>query len=264
MDIDTPSNTPYWAAPQFSNTQQIALHRRFDRPSYMGIPRHFDPYNPEKCFNNWPTFSKPGPPSPPSDPEYIFQRDFSRSYPGDITKYSPFDPENFDPESFFFGGSSPSSAEPAESDLSDPKLHSQDPELLDNGFDDQFPAYAPLTSENYHLYGFSQIYPGDPAEYTPFDPENFDPESFFYGPKFDSCDSERDPKLLDVSFDDQSPAKVDPIDPETGVGPENIDAENFSIGCLPAKSEPCYPELHHRDLKLLDDRFDDQSPDLKG
>lgn len=273
-DICTSKN-PYWAAPNFFDTEQIAL-RRFDPPSYIGVPRHFDPYNPEKCFSGW--SSKPGPPPPPFDPEYILWRDFSRTYPGDITKYVPFDPENFDPESFFFGGSSPSSAEPAEFDPSDPKLHPQDPKLLDNGFDDQFPAnYAPLTSENYHLYGFSQTYPGDHTKYTPYDPENFDPESFFFGAKFEPCDPVQDPKLLDVSFDDQSTAKVDPVDPEIGVwdvyspsypgdpakyfpfDPENFDDENFfSFGGLPAKSsEPCYPDL-------LDDRFDDQSPDLKA
>ncbi|KAK1358110.1 hypothetical protein POM88_051366 [Heracleum sosnowskyi] len=114
---------------------------------------------------------------------------------------------------------------------------------------------------------------GDHTKYVPFDPENFDPERFFFGPKFDSCDPARDPKLLDVFFDDQSPGKVEQVDPDIGVWDDYcpsypgdsakyfpLDAKNFSFGGLPAKSKPCYPEIH---LKMLDNRFDDQSPDLK-
>ncbi|KAK1381597.1 hypothetical protein POM88_028341 [Heracleum sosnowskyi] len=293
-DISTPLNTPYWLAPDAFDPEQI--YRRTFKPIIAGETPNFDPFNPAKRFASSPSPSySPGQPTPTIDPETSLWHGFSRTYPGDITKYHPFDPENFDPESFFFGGAPPSSSQPVKFDPSDPKLHPQDPELLDDMIDDQSsPKCVPVTSENYLPYGFSRTYVGDITKYHPFDPENFDPESFFFGgiipsgepAKLDPCDPPQDQELLDVSFDDQSSAGFDPLYPEIGVwddfspaypgdptkfypfDPENFDAENFflygaySLSGEPSKLDPHDHKIHPWDIKLLD--LEDQSPDLKA
>ncbi|KAK1381600.1 hypothetical protein POM88_028344 [Heracleum sosnowskyi] len=282
------------SSPDAYDPEQI--YRRSFNPIIAGETPNFDPFNPAKRFASSPSpcYSQ-GQPTPTIDPETSLWHGFSRTFPGDITKYHPFDPENFDPESFFFGGSPPSSAEPAEFEPSDPKLHPRDPELLDDMIDDQSsPKCVPITSENYLPYGFSRTFPGDMSKYHPFDPENFDPESFFFGgiipsgepAKLDPCDPPQDQELLDVSFDDQSSADFDPLYPEIGVwddfspsypgdptkfhpfDPENFDAENFflygaySLSGGPSKLDSHDRKIHPSDLKLLE--LDDQSLDLKG
>ncbi|XP_074338419.1 uncharacterized protein LOC141676628 isoform X1 [Apium graveolens] len=188
----------------------------------------------------------------PLTPENCLRYGFSRTYPGDITKYHPFDPENFDPESFFFGGIIPS-GEPVKFDPCDPP---QDQELLDVSSDDQPSAeFDPL----YPVIGvwddFSPSYPGDPAKFHPFDPENFDAENFFLygaysflgGPsKLDPHDCKIHPwdsKLLDL--EDQSPDLKAKVDGSVLIAGEHVG------GCVKGIGEPNKP-TDIRDKTLSD------------